>query len=167
MMPDFLQGTGVFRSDPTNSTALYAISPSCIGRSYDEAETWEYCWEAPGLAGTFTDLVIKDSRTMLVMRRGDVPLRTRDGGASWQRLLSVRDIAKYGLNAQYSWSGKTLALSAVVGQSLIWISKDDGDTWTDESGDYTAMSGGVAQWYESTLYVSSLGQGIAAKAFEE
>jgi len=47
------------------------------------------------------------------------------------------------------------------------VSRDDGDTWTDESGDYSAMSGGVAQWYESTLYISSLGQGIASKTFEE
>ena len=30
-----------------------------------------------------------------------------------------------------------------------------------------ALSGGLAQWYENTLYVSSMGQGIAAKTFEE
>ena len=69
--------------------------------------------------------------------------------------------------AQYSWSGKTLALSAVVGQSLVWISTDDGDTWIDESGDYTAMSGGLAQWYNNTLFIASMGQGIASKVFRE
>ena len=47
------------------------------------------------------------------------------------------------------------------------ISKDDGDTWVDETGDFTAMSGGIAQWYENTLYVSSMGQGISSKTFAE
>jgi len=69
--------------------------------------------------------------------------------------------------AAYSWSGKTLALSAIVGRSLVWVSRDDGDTWVDESADYTAMSGGIAQWFENTLYISSMGQGIASKVFEE
>ena len=58
-------------------------------------------------------------------------------------------------------------MSAVVGRTLVWISHDDGDSWADESGDYTAMSGGIAQWYENTLYISSMGQGIAAKTFAE
>ena len=26
---------------------------------------------------------------------------------------------------------------------------------------------GIAQWYENTLYISSLGQGISAKVFDE
>jgi hypothetical protein len=68
---------------------------------------------------------------------------------------------------EYSWSGKTLALSTVLGQSRIWISKDNGYTWRDETGDYTAMTGGIAQWYKNTLFVSSLGQGIVSKVFEE
>ena len=57
---------------------------------------------------------------------------------------------------------------------FIWRSTDDGDTWTDETGDYTSMSGGIAQWYGGTtgsgdnmLYISSLGQGISAKTFKE
>ena len=29
------------------------------------------------------------------------------------------------------------------------------------------MSGGIAQWFENTLYVSSMGQGIAGKVFPE
>ena len=59
------------------------------------------------------------------------------------------------------------ALSAVVGRTLVWVSKNDGDTWLDESGDYTALSGGIAQWYGRTLYICSLGQGISAKVFDE
>lgn len=167
LLPDFLQGGVTFQSDPTNGTTLYGVASNCIARSYDQAETWEYCWDAPGLEGSFKDLVIKDSQTMLVMRNGDVPLRTRDGGKSWRRLGSVQNIARYSPGAAYSWSGKTLALSTIVGQTLVWVSTDDGDTWVDESGDYTALSGGIAQWYDSTLYISSMGQGISAKVFKE
>ena len=162
-----MQGLGGFRVDPTNDTTLYGIASNCIARSYDQAQTWEDCWKAPGLEGSFKDLVIKDSKTMLVMRNGDVPLRTRDGGLSWERLGSVANIARYSPAAAYSWSGKTLALSAVVGRTLVWVSRDDGDTWVDESGDYTALSGGIAQWYNTTLYISSMGQGISAKVFDE
>ena len=45
----------------------------------------------------------------------------------------------------YSWSGKTLAISFNTGYITVWVSSDDGDTWTDESGDYTALTGGTAQ----------------------
>ena len=168
LLPDFLQALRTLRADPTNDTTLYGVASNCVGRSYDEAETWEYCWKAPGLVGSFSDLVIKDSRVMIMLRDGDVPLRTRDGGASWDRLASVATLARYPhLGAAFSWSGKTLALSAVVGQIVVWVSTDDGDSWVDESGDYTAMIGGIAQWYGNTLYVSSLGQGISAKVFAE
>lgn len=168
LLPDILQGIANFASDPTNSSTLYGITSNCIARSYDQAETWEEgCWGSPGLEGSFKELVIKDSQTMIMMRNGDVPLRTRDGGKSWQRLGSMQNIARYSPHAAYSWSGKTLALSAIVGQTLVWVSTDDGDTWVDESGDYTALSGGIAQWYDNTLYISSLGQGISAKVFKE
>jgi len=167
ILPDFLQGLSSFVADPTNSSTLYGITPDCISRSHDKAETWEYCWDAPGLEGSFQGLTIKDSQTMLLLRNGDVPLRTRDGGASWHRLASVKGIENNINGAAYSWSGKTLALSGVRGQIFVFISKDDGDTWVDESGDYTAMTGGIDQWYENTLYISSLGQGISAKVFPE
>jgi len=78
LLPDFIQGANSFRADPTNDTTLYAVVGGCIARSYDQAETWEGCWQAGGLTGSFRDLVIKDSSTMLVMRNGDAPLRTRD-----------------------------------------------------------------------------------------
>jgi len=166
LLPDYLQAAGSFVADPTNET-LYSVVSDCIARSYDQAVTWDRCWKAPGLTGSFKSIVIKDSKTMLVMRNGDVPLRTTDGGGSWTRLGSVENVARYGLGAAYSWSGKTLALSGVAGQLFVWISRDDGDSWVDESGDYTSMSGGIAQWYDNTLYISSLGQGISAKTFTE
>jgi len=169
LLPEFLQTLSKTSVDPTNSSTLYGIAGSCIGRSYDGAETWgdEKCWQATGLVGHFTDLVIKDSQTMLAMRSGQVPLRTVDGGKTWTPLNSLSAIAARTLHAAFSWSGKTLAVSTVIDQTVIWISTDDGDTWVDESGDYSAMSGGIAQWYNSTLYICSMGQGISSKVFEE
>ena len=167
MLPQFLQGLHEFSVDPTNATTLYGITGNCIGRSYDQAVTWEYCWQAQGLTGSFKSLLIKDSKTMIMVRNGDVPLRTRDGGVTWKRLGSLANLARYGLGAAYSWSGKTLAISTVRGRTLVWVSRDDGDTWVDESGDYTALNGGIAQWYDNTLYISSMGQGISAKVFKE
>jgi hypothetical protein len=55
----------------------------------------------------------------------------------------------------------------VTGQTPIWISTDDGDTWVDESGDYTALEGGIAQWYDNQLLICSLGHFISSKAFKE
>ena len=167
LLPDFLQGVTAFRADPTNDTVLYGIKSNCIGRSYDGAQTWQYCWDAPGLDGSFRDLVIKDSKTMIMMRERDVPLRTKDGGQTWARLISVQPLAQYSPSAAFSWSGKMLALSTVVGTTVVWVSTDDGDTWVDESGDYKADNGGIAQWYEDTLFISSMGQGIAAKVLAE
>eukprot|EP01047_Picozoa_sp_COSAG01_P087322 COSAG01_NODE_20045_length_974_cov_1.193143_1_plen_79_part_00 len=68
--------------------------------------------------------------------------------------------------AAYSWSGKTLAISH-AGPVTVWVSTNDGDTWVDESADYSALTGGISQWYDNTLYVASLGQGIVAKVFNE
>ena len=166
LLPDYLQTLGGFTADPTNQT-LYGVVSNCISRSYDQAVTWDGCWKAPGLTGSFKSVVIKDSKTMLVLRNGDVPLRTRDGGASWQRVASLENIARTLGGAAYSWSGKTLAVSGNVGQLFVWVSRDDGDTWVDETGDYTSMSGGIAQWYDNTLYICSLGQGISSKVFQE
>ena len=39
LLPPELQGCH-FRADPTDDTTLYAVTASCIGRSYDQAETW-------------------------------------------------------------------------------------------------------------------------------
>jgi len=166
LMPDYLQAVGGFTADPTNET-LYGVVSNCISRSYDQALTWDGCWKAPGLVGSFRGITIKDSKTMLVLRNGDLPLKTTDGGASWKRVASLADVARVGFGMAYSWSGKTLALSGVGDQLFVWISRDDGETWIDETGDYTSMSGGIAQWWDNKLYISSLGQGISAKTFDE
>eukprot|EP01047_Picozoa_sp_COSAG01_P011491 COSAG01_NODE_503_length_16167_cov_10.407230_26_plen_454_part_00 len=162
-VPEFLQGFGGVFIDPTNASTLYAIKGSCISRSYDGAETWSECWKATGLEGSFKSLHIRDSQTMLLLRNGAVPLRTKDGGTSWHELPSVPPAFA---GAAYSWSGQTLAISH-AGPVTVWVSTDDGDTWIDESADYSALTGGIAQWYDNTLYVCSLGQGIVAKVFNE
>ena len=121
---------------------------------------------------------------MIAMRSGDVPLRTKDGGATWHPLTSLKANAAVPISwfgAAYSWSGKTLAIAGKSGApsaahphaSYLWISKDDGDTWTDESGDNVAVMGmNIGQWFEdtpgqATLYMQSSGQGIVSKTFDE
>ena len=47
---------------------------------------------------------------MLVLRSGDVALRTQDGGKSWSALTSMAAIANASHMADYSWTGKTLVL---------------------------------------------------------
>jgi hypothetical protein len=90
ILPGWLQALNSFVVDPTNDSVLYGISSNCVTRSYDNAETWQYCWDAPGLEGNFKELVIKDSMTMIMMRNGAVPLRTKGGGKSWHNLSKQR-----------------------------------------------------------------------------
>lgn len=154
-------------NDPTSAATLYGLAGGRIYRSFDKGITWDAPWTPPGMVGSISNLIIRDSKFMIVTRSHDVPLRTQDGGKTWAPMYSLTALADYGFNLEYSWSGKTLALSTVMGRSLIWVSTDDGDTWVDESGDYTALSGGIAQWYDNKLFISSMGQGIAAKVFKE
>merc|ERR1712217_688109 len=79
-------------------------------------------------------------------------------------------------SAQWSWSGKTLALSGGGGAQnetwhphtgYVWLSKDDGDTWTDETDVIVTNSGGISQWYEGDLYMGSSGNGIFKKTMEK
>ena len=51
--------------------------------------------------------------------------------------------------------------------AFVWASKDDGDTWTDESGDNLVTMGvSNGQWFQDTLYLNSGGQGIMRKKME-
>ena len=72
---------------------------NCIARSYDQAQSWDGCWSAPGLTGSFKGVVVKDSKTILVLRNGDVPLKTTDGGTTWKRLGSVENLKGVGFGA--------------------------------------------------------------------
>ena len=51
--------------------------------------------------------------------------------------------------------------------AYVWKSTDDGDTWTDETADVVTMGAGISQWYDKDLYLSSGGQGIMKKRFED
>jgi hypothetical protein len=173
-LPPFMAGIHGFVTSPTSNTTVYGVSPNCIARSHDRGDTWLPCWNATGLTGTFSDLQIKDEKTMLVLRNGDVPLRTKDGGESWHELTSCADVKTFSHGALWSWSGKTLVLMGAGGTqtadhphaAYVWMSTDDGDTWTDETGDLVTMGLGAAQWYEDKFYINSAGQGIMVKTLE-
>jgi hypothetical protein len=179
LLPPHLQGLRLlgFVTDPTDGgEALYALFTSCIAVSRDQGDTWGPCWTGWGLVGPFSDLVIKDSHTMLVMRsRSDVPLRTTDGGHTWVPLRQLATIASWSTAASWSWTGTTLVLQGGGGEQstahphygFVWRSLDDGDTWTDETGNnLVTMGASGGQWFEDVLYLNSGGQGIMRKKME-
>jgi hypothetical protein len=180
-LPDWLvaHGTVGFINDPTDKSILYATAGQCITTSKDDGDTWGPCWELPYSLTDFHDLTIRDSSTMIITRGSHVPVRTRDGGKTWQNMTSLAGLVAQGVlgghaSFTYSWTGKTLVLHGTGGaQSVdhphagwIWVSKDDGDTWTDETADIVTMAVGAGQFYEGKFYLNTAGQGILAKTFE-
>lgn len=170
-LPDALR-ISTFATDPTNNSTLYGIAANCIARSYDRGDTWGSCWKAANLSGSFTNMAIKDSKTMVILRNGDVPLRTKDGGASWHPLTSAGSVHLQ--SAEYSWSGKTLVYHGAGGvqssahphAGYVWSSTDDGDTWVDETADLVTMAVGAGQFFGGTFYLNTAGQGILSKVLE-
>jgi len=173
-LPDALQAAELLAVDPTDAGTLYGVAPDCLAKSTDKGNSWGPCITADGLEGSFSSLIIKDSRTMILLRSGnDVPLRTKDGGASWQPLTSAARISTsgYSRSGSYSWSGNTLELHGRdLGAPLrgmyggfVWKSSDDGDTWVDESGDLQTMGINAGQWYGKDFYLTTSGEGILAK----
>ena len=47
--------------------------------------------------------------------------------------------------------------------TAVWKSSDDGDSWTDETGDLVTISTGPGVWYESDFYFVTRGEGITVK----
>ena len=47
--------------------------------------------------------------------------------------------------------------------TAVWKSSDDGETWTDETGDLATVSMGHGRWYESDFYVVTQGEGVIVK----
>jgi len=185
LLPPHLQDkgqVGKFVTSPADGgKSVWAIAPNCVSRSDDHGDTWGECWAfgegaLANFSGTFCGLEIKDESTMLLMRcSGGVPLRTKDGGASWHELSSVALIAPALRTLLYSWTARTLALVGSGGvqstdhphAGYVWMSKDDGDTWTDETADLVTMAGGAGQWFDGgQFFLNAGGQGILAKVFE-
>ena len=75
-----LQTVSVIAVNPTDASSIYAVSAAGFATSTDKGETWSPLVQAAGLTTGLTNLVIKDSSTMLALRQGKVPLRTQDGG---------------------------------------------------------------------------------------
>jgi len=164
---------GWLACDPTDPSALLGVTPSCLKRSTDKGLTWGGCYNGTGLSGHFTKVLIKDSKTMFMMRSGAVPLRTSDGGASWTELTAAAPLFKYGatLDGVLSWTGKTLVLSGFDGSAVkrgvrgthLWKSTDDGNTFSDEIGDVVTNSPGPVVWYDKDLYWVTRGEGVMVK----
>ena len=127
-----------------------------------------------GLVGSFGGMAIRNSSHMIVTRNNDVPLRTKDGGATWTPMESCRLVANFRYGMLYSWSGNTLILMGSGGTltadhphaPFVWVSKDDGETWVDETGGLVTMGPGAANWYEGDFYINSMGEGIMVKTLE-
>jgi len=172
--PANLQAGGVF-VDPTKSDSLFAMTANCLAHSSNNGKTWSPCSSAPGLTGSFSKLLLKDSSTMFLLRHGAVPLRTKDGGASWQELttLSKSPLFQYGatMDGSLSWSGNTFVLSGNDNGAIarkqygtyVWKSTNDGEDWSDETGDLVTISPGPAVWYEKDFYFVTRGEGLTVK----
>lgn len=110
-------------------------------------------------------------------RKGDVPLRSRDGGKTWAPLPAFAPIAAAGYGLDISWSGKTIVVHGVNKTNIratpprkavfVWRSTDDGDSFVDETDDVVTIHPAGGHWFKGTYYLSSSGQGIVAKEFEE
>ena len=182
LIPSYI-GVPSFVTDPTNQSVIYTVNGNCIAASYDTGDTWSPCWNDPsqtdrphvGLEGSFHGMAIKDSQNMIVNRNNDVPLKTKDGGATWVPMNSCKLVARTNHGLIYSWTGKTLIMMGSGGTqsvdhphaAFVWVSKDDGETWVDETSDMLVTMGpGAANWYENDFYINSMGQGIMVKTLE-
>ena len=172
--PPHLAECGLTTSPVDGGAALYAFTPSCIATSEDEGATWSACWG--GLDGQpIASLVIKDATTMFVRRTKLVPLRTRDGGKTWTPLDALAPVAAVGFSFDLSWSGRTIVVHGLDTTAVaegrkavfVWRSTDDGDTFVDETGDVVTNHPAGGYWYEGTFYLTTSGQGIMAKVFED
>jgi len=171
-MPANLQAGGI-AVDPTSANRLFAVTANCLALSTDQGKSWSSCSTATGLTGAFSKLLVKSSTTMFMLRSGAVPLRTTDGGATWTELTTCAPLFKFGatMDGSISWSGETLVLSGVdlsaVGRqaygTAVWKSSDDGDSWSDETGDLVTISPGPGVWYENDFYLVTRGEGVTVK----
>lgn len=172
-LPPLLAGCSLVTSPVDGGSTLYAITPECIATTQDEGVTWSECWK--GFDYPIHQLYIKDVSTMFLLRNNQVPLRTRDGGKTWSPLASFEAIASSGFVFDISWSGKTIVVHGLDKSAIAqgrkapfaWRSVDDGDTFIDETDDLITNRPGNGYWFDGTFYLTTSGQGIMAKTFEE
>ena len=149
VLPDKLQTCGPLAAlgqDPTTPNSLYFLSENCLAHSTDYGITWSSCITAPGLEGPFAQdsgaFIVKNSTTMFAMRDSKLPLKTVDGGATWQPMASLAPLYKansqgvvtQSFHGELSWTGKTLVVygadrSAIQRHEFgtkVWKSTDDG-----------------------------------------
>jgi len=172
-LPGFLQAAESFAVDPTDAGTLYCVAADCLSKSTDGGESWGACVTANGLEGSFSSLIVKDSTIMIMLRDDDVPVRTKDGGTSWQPLTSAAKISTSGYtrSGSYSWSAKTLVLhgrdvsapARGIYAGYVLKSRDDGDTWADETDDLVTMAVNAGAWFKKDFYLTTSGEGILLK----
>jgi len=186
VLPDKLQtcgGSAALGADPTTPNSLYFLSENCLAHSTDYGISWSSCIVAPGLEGPFIRdsgaMIVKNKMIMFVMRVGKVPLKTVDGGATWKPMTSLASLyqgykgapPQQQFKGELSWTGKTLVVYGIDRTAIqrhefgtkVWKSSDDGETWTDETGDMATISLGHGRWYESDFYIVTQGSGVIAK----
>ena len=153
---------------------LYAAAPKCLTTSTDGGETWSDCSTTVPEGPALSSIHIRDSLTMLLLRMGGPPLRTKDGGASWAPLQNYPNISSRGGATQagsYSWSGKTFVVhgrdpSGPSGGRIatyVFASTDDGDSWVDWTDGLVTMTPASAVWWDKDFYLTSGGEGIMVK----
>ena len=47
--------------------------------------------------------------------------------------------------------------------TYVWKSRDDGASWSDETGDLVTVSPGPGVWYERDFYFVTRGEGLTVK----
>ena len=180
VLPDNLQTCGALRFlavDPTSPNSLYVVMSDCLAHSADQGTSWTPCITAPGLEGPFLQLVVKNAKIMFLVRKSKVPLKTVNGGSTWEPMTSLASFytddnaGTSKVEFELSWTGKTLVVygndrSAITRQefpTFVWKSIDDGETWVDETGDLATISTGHGRWYESDFYLITQGEGVIVK----
>jgi len=170
-LPDSLQGATQVTVDPT-ADVVFVVAPDCLASSADKGTTWGSC-TTPLVDpdASFTGLAVINSDVMFLLRDA-VPLRTTDGGKTWTELTSAAPLFKYAApSMSVSWSGKTLVLHGVdhsaiergAAGAMVFKSINNGDSWTDETGDIVTISLNEGVWYDTDFYMTSSGEGIIVK----
>jgi hypothetical protein len=109
---------------------------------------------------------------MIMLLVNDSPIRTRNGGQTWQRLGNFPNASQqYTRTGLYSWTGKTFVvfgrdITAVERQeypTYVYATTDDGESWVDWVDDLVTMTPRSAVWYDKDFYLSSAGEGIMVR----